>query len=285
MEAQSGYVTTNDGVRLYYESTGAGKPLVLLGGLRMSIPWWQKQVPELSKQFRVIALDMRSYGRSDKPASGNRIARHAKDLYDVIEGLGLEDVTPVGWSSGASTILSYLDLFGGHKLRGVVLVDQTPKILSDEEWKLGLGNGIFTRDLIDGWGAPLREDDAAWVRNSFIPVLFAPDYVEKVSAAEKQWMEAAILQTPPQAAIELVSDHMSQDWRSMLPTIKVPTLVITGKKSVIFPYQSSVYIAEQVPGARLVICEESGHAPFYEEPETFNAAVAEFVSTAHETMG
>jgi pimeloyl-ACP methyl ester carboxylesterase len=56
-----------------------------------------------------------------------------------------------------------------------------------------------------------------------------------------------------------------------------PALVLSGRHSRIFPWQSSAYLAERRPDARLVMFEESGHCPFYEEPEKFNAAVAAFV--------
>ena len=86
----------------------------------MSLVWWRRNFPVLAEQFHVIAADTRGCGRSDKPAWGHRTARYAKDVYDIIEQLGLHDVTLVGWSIGARTCYSYLELFGKHRLRGVV---------------------------------------------------------------------------------------------------------------------------------------------------------------------
>ncbi|NJO07759.1 MAG: alpha/beta hydrolase, partial [Chloroflexaceae bacterium] len=57
MSDGSAMVAVNDGVRLHYETHGSGRPLVLIGGWRMSTPWWRKQVSVLGQQFQVIALD------------------------------------------------------------------------------------------------------------------------------------------------------------------------------------------------------------------------------------
>jgi non-heme chloroperoxidase len=263
-------ILTSDGVRLHYVEAGTGKTLLLIGGWTMSIPWWQKQIPELSKRYRVIAVDMRGYGESEKPSYGHRIARHAKDIYDIIEGLDLTDVALLGWSMGASTIFSYLDLFGPHKLSGAILVDQTPKILVDAEWQYGLGE--MTAETLMPFIRTIRADYPAFAR-SFIPTMFT----NPPTAAEQAWMLAEMLKMPVASATAVLFDHCNQDWRDRLPTINLPVLVMTGRQSRVFPYQSSVFISEQIPGARLVIFEHSGHCPFYEEAEKFNAAVADFL--------
>ena len=128
MEKRSGFVEANDGVRLYYEDTGSGKPVFLIHGGGLSLGWWRKQVPALSQRFRVIAADTRGNGRSDKTPWGHRTARYAMDVRQIIETLDLHDATLVGWSIGARTVLSYLELFRNYRLKGVVLVDEVPSI-------------------------------------------------------------------------------------------------------------------------------------------------------------
>jgi non-heme chloroperoxidase len=94
--------------------------------------------------------------------------------------------------------------------------------------------------------------------------------------ADAAWMLAEVLQTPADTASELERDDFHQDWRDVLPRIAVPTLVVTGAHSKIFPAESIGYLAEHIPGARLEIFPESGHAPFLEEPERFNEALRVF---------
>lgn len=277
MSDGSAMVAVNDGVRLHYETHGSGRPLVLIGGWRMSTPWWRKQVSVLGQQFQVIALDMRGYGESDKSAHGNRVARHAKDVYDVLDQLDLDKVTLVGWSMGASTMMAYAELFGAHRIKSFVMVDQTPRILSDADWQLGLGTGVFPREQLDGFLAGILKDDTAFLRG-FLPSMFTPTNAANLTQDELAWMLEAVQQMPTAHAVAVLDDHISQDWRPVLPTIKVPTLVITGRLSTVFPYQSSLYVAEQIPDARVVVFEESAHLPFYEEPERFNSEVAAFAA-------
>ena len=122
----TGFVRANDGVRLYYEEMGQGRPILLIHGGGLSLAWWRKQVPVLATQFRVVAADTRGNGRSDKPAWGHRTARYAMDVREIIEALDLNKVTLVGWSIGARTVLSYLELFRSYRLQGAVLVDEVP---------------------------------------------------------------------------------------------------------------------------------------------------------------
>ncbi|MYK97357.1 MAG: alpha/beta hydrolase, partial [Gemmatimonadetes bacterium] len=96
MEKRSGFVEANDGVRLYYEDSGSGKPVFLIHGGGLSLGWWRKQVPALSQRFRVIAADTRGNGRSDKTPWGHRTARYAMDVRQIIETLDLDEVTLVG---------------------------------------------------------------------------------------------------------------------------------------------------------------------------------------------
>ena len=128
MENSSGYVEANDGVHLYYEVYGHGRPIILIHGGGLSMVWWNKQLQSLSKDYRVFALDTRGNGKSGKTPWGHRTARYAMDIRQVLESLELFDVTLVGWSIGARTVLSYIELFRDYRLRGVVLVDECPNV-------------------------------------------------------------------------------------------------------------------------------------------------------------
>ncbi len=263
-------IKTNDGVTLYYEESGRGRPILLIGGWMMSTLWWRKQIPVLSEQYRVIAVDMRGVGESEKPMKGHRIARYARDVYDVIETLVLEEVTLVGWSLGAAIVMSYLDIFGPHRLKGVVFVDQTPKIQVDADWMLGISG--MTADGVVQFAGGIQADPQAFVQ-TFISNMF----VREPEVVEVEWMKSSMLRTPTKIATRILIDLGNLDMRDILPTITIPVLVTTGRQSKFFSYESSVYISEQVPIARLVIFEHSGHCPFYEEPEKFNATLIEFV--------
>lgn len=258
MQKTTGFVKANDGVRLYYEDTGQGKTIILIHGGGLSMAWWHKQIPVLSQKFRVIAPDTRGNGRSDKTPWGHRTARYAMDVYELIGTLNLHDVTLVGWSIGARTVLSYLELFRSHRLSGVVLVDEVPS--------------IEVHDPLPENTESEPEDEMERLRfgyrQMFVNTEVPDDELDRL-------INDARHNTPDQG-VTLGPDYNAQDWRPMLPSIDLPVMIITGRQSGAYP--GCVYMAEHIPDARLVTFENSGHAPFYEEPDKFNMAVTDFVS-------
>lgn len=131
------YIGTSDRIKLYYEDERQGQPILLIHGWLISSQSWRRQKPVLSKARRLISLDMRSHGKSDPPNFGHRISRGAKDLYDLLDALNLEEVTAVGWSMGATHLMSYYDLFGAHRLNQMLFVDRTPKMFNQDGWSYG----------------------------------------------------------------------------------------------------------------------------------------------------
>ena len=102
--AATGSVTTNDGVTLRYEEAGSGKPLVCIPGWSQTAAQFKHQLSGLSDRYRVMAVDMRGHGESDKPDNGYTIQRLAKDVQDLLIARNLTDVTLMGHSMGSSVI-------------------------------------------------------------------------------------------------------------------------------------------------------------------------------------
>jgi 3-oxoadipate enol-lactonase len=91
----------HEGCSLHYQEYGQGEPLVLLHGLGSSSQDWELQVPALSRHYRVILMDIRGHGRSDKPNDGYQIATFSEDLLALLEHLQTGPVHFVGLSMGA----------------------------------------------------------------------------------------------------------------------------------------------------------------------------------------
>ncbi len=264
MEKRTGFVEANDGVRLYYEDMGRGKPVVLIHGGGLSLGWWRWQIPALSQRFRVIAADTRGNGRSDKTPWGHRTARYAMDVREIIETLDLHEVTLVGWSIGARTVLSYVELFRGYRLKGVVLVDEVPSI-----------EVHGPPDPPETEAEPPPEDEVERRRRELRKMFVSLDVPD---AELNVLLEESRKNTPAQGDT-LGPDYQAQDWRPMLPTIDLPVLITTGAKSGAYPGCKFMY--DHIPGARMEVFEGSGHALFYEEPDRFNAVVTGFVDGLH----
>ena len=91
---------TNDNVEIYYEVSGEGKPLFMLPGWTCTTKFWKHNVEELSKHFKVICMDMRGHGESEKVMHSHRISRYAMDVKNLLDYLDAEDVTAQAQESG-----------------------------------------------------------------------------------------------------------------------------------------------------------------------------------------
>ncbi|MCU0869567.1 MAG: alpha/beta hydrolase, partial [Burkholderiales bacterium] len=129
-----GFVQLATGVRIHYIEQGSGQPLVLVPGWSQTAAMFEDQLAGLSDRYRVIAVDMRGHGDSDKPADGYRVARLALDLRKVIVTLGLTDIALGGHSMGCSVVWSYWDQFGGDRVSKLVLIDQAPTVVTVPGW-------------------------------------------------------------------------------------------------------------------------------------------------------
>ncbi|MCU0492559.1 MAG: alpha/beta hydrolase [Chloroflexaceae bacterium] len=274
----SKYVSTSDGVRLHYLEAGSGKPLVLVPGWSQTAEQFRFQLEGLADRYRVIALDMRGHGESDKPDWGYKITRLSKDLHDVVTALDLHDVTVLGHSMGCSVIWGYLELFGNARLSKLVLVDQSPLLTSNPAWspeELEGSGAIFTPAAVVDTCNALASPEGEAVTRGFIGGMLTGACSEE----QKEWIIQRNLRMPRAHAATLLYNHCGQDWRDTISRITLPTLIVGGRVSLI-PWKSQVWMQGHIPGSRLEIFEEAEggqHFMFIEGAAKFNRLVAEFV--------
>jgi non-heme chloroperoxidase len=267
------YVETPDGAPLYYEERGEGETIVLVHGWTCdSTFWWRKNVDALAEDHHVVTYDLRGHGLSGKIGDGHSLARYAEDLAFLAESLDLRNATLVGWSMGVPIVLTHLERFGDERVRAIGLVDQTPKFYSEDGWKFAL-MGEFSEEGLAGLvgGLEANRPEAA---KPIIQAFFADP------RSEERLVEiyARTTLTPTSVATAMLNDMVPRDFREFLPTIRVPTLLLYGEHSVVFPGPLGEWMHERIPDSELVTFSESGHSPHWEEPEKFNAAVADFVT-------
>lgn len=145
------YFTLKDGQRLYYEDKGNGPDtLIMMHGWTSSHDVYEKPMELLQNQARCIIYDHRGHSGSKEANKGTpSMETLADDLQEIIQGLSLSKITLLGWSMGAGVVLNYVRLYGCDALKQIILCDMTPKQLNDEEWKLGLYQGRYTREDMD----------------------------------------------------------------------------------------------------------------------------------------
>ncbi|MFM2007407.1 MAG: hypothetical protein RLZZ09_3062 [Pseudomonadota bacterium] len=278
---RSGQIKTNDGVNLHYLEAGSGPPLVLVPGWSQTAAMFRAQLDGLSSNCRVIALDMRGHGQSEKPEHGYRIARLAKDLHEALVALNLREVNLAGHSMGCAVIWSYWDQFGDDRLRRLILIDQPATPLIWPNWtdtdRAHAGSRLDATALMD-FIAGLTGPEGIQISKDYITRSFFTSAVLPVTV---EWVINENLQFPRHFAARLLVDLYVQDWRDVLPRITLPTLVVGGEASLFNP-QSQRWNADQIPGARLEMfsAEDGGsHFMWLENPERFNALIRDFISS------
>jgi non-heme chloroperoxidase len=277
-DMKEGFFTTSDGVRLHYIEAGSGDVLLMVPGWSQTAAQFKHQLSGLSDRYRVIALDMRGHGDSDKPTHGYRIHRLSADVHEFILANNLKGVTLAGHSMGCSVIWGYWELFGRDKVNKLILIDQMPMITGNPQWaeaeKIDAG-AILDKDSLYSVTNSLSGPDGVKTTEGFIGGMFNKSYPQD----ELQWVIAQNLKMPRPYAARLLYDHATNDWRDVIPLIDIPTLVVGGKASLV-GWKSQVWIGKQIPGARTEIfeTEEGGnHFMFMENPEKFNRIVKEFM--------
>ncbi len=270
---------TSDGARLSYLEAGSGQPFVMIPGWSQTAQQWHAQIERFKDTHRVIALDMRGHGESEKVEHGYRIARLAKDLREVIVALDLHDAVLMGHSMGSSIIWGYYDLWGADRIAGIVHCDQSPFLsdnifLTDEE--KAQGGAIFTNEATFDTVAALAGPDGEATTRGFIASMFTPD----VDAEILDEVVRLNLAFPRRPSGHLIVNHVYNDWRDVIRRIDVPYLAIGGEASIV-PVAGIEWAASVVPGAELEIVEADqggSHFMFMQNPGRLNERVAAFLS-------
>lgn len=271
MSAQQ--VITGDGVKLAYERHGVKGPVVVfIHGWSGSRHYFDCNAEAVGRTCQVYRYDARFHGDSDKPEWGHRVARLAADLHDFLQTLNLQEVTVVGTSMGASTIWSYIELFGEDRIARAVFVDQAPLQNLAEDWNLG-STGCYDAVSLARLQTTLKYD--------FRAVALGNNDACLSQSIPQKTTEHLILETlkaDASALGKLMADHTQADWRSVLPRISIPCLNLVGSKTMCFNAQGVAYVGEKVPRCEQVYFD-AGHWLYIEMPDKFNELIQRFAAS------
>ena len=262
LSAKSAFVTTSDGARLHYVEAGTGTPILFVPGLTMAAEIWDAQIRYFAKDHRVVAMDPRSQGESEKVTEGHFPERRARDIKEVIDALRLSPVVLVGWSMGGPEALSYVAHFGSNALRALVLVDS---FIGDEPAAARPAGHFRTTMMIQ---ANRVEWTRNWVRGMFAKPKSA-DYLQKLTDAS--------LKTPTNTMVLLILNTYvadGDDRRPILSKLNRPVLYV-GRAAM---RSQAENVKKVVPAARIELLENVGHALFVDEPDQFNNLLDDFIT-------
>ncbi|OZC65583.1 alpha/beta hydrolase [Rhodococcus sp. 06-470-2] len=264
-------VITDDAVTLNYLDEGRGQSVVLIAGFcAPATTWLLQQKTLVANGYRVLALDRRGHGASEAPTHVATMERHGRDVANFLSAVGLDEAVLIGGSMGASTIWSYVSQFGTERVRAIVSVDQTPRMVNSAGWANGFygltednRTTFFDNGIPDtGHGRPQWKSVPSLLRLVLalraMPKLGSPD-------------------TPPMRA--LLADHAAQDWRATIAGIDKPYLMVAARDSQFWPAAHAFESVDLNPLGRSVVLESCGHAANMDRPSEFNAAMLEFLDS------
>ena len=258
------------GCRLHVVETGNrhGQPILFIHGFSQSALSWSAQLgSELGRHFRLVAMELRGHGASDKPSGGYEDSKlWADDVAAIIRELSLDQPILCGWSYGPLVMLDYVRYYGEARIGGLHFVDGISKLGS------AAALSVLTPELLALVPGLFSTDAQTSVRalDSLLHLLF----VRQPSAAELYTMLGYNATVPPFVRQALFSRTIDND--DLLPTIRKPMLITHGAADAVVKLEVVEQHHRLVPQAEIQIMPNVGHAPFREDPSSFNRRLGAF---------
>jgi pimeloyl-ACP methyl ester carboxylesterase len=274
------HFTADDGAKIHLQVSGHGTPLVMLHGWTSSHREWLPFTPVLSESNRVFSWDARGHGgHAQSGKSAPTAERMARDLANLIEHYKLDKITAVGHSMGALTLWQYIRDFGLDHLEKVCFIDQSPKLLTDQNWSHGI-YGDFDENKASEMMHWLNEDFAEAVLKLTAFGLNSRAK-EKYLADAPGWARSrnSLRTQNPGPLIDCWASLTAADYRDVLSTITVPAMLVYGGGSNFYGLATANYVAKQIPSAILHIFEGTDHSPHQWQRERFIRALQDFIAS------
>lgn len=246
------------------------QPLVLAHGFGCDQHMWRHVAPHFEDAFRVVTFDHVGAGGSDlsayDPVRHGSLQGYADDLLTILRELDLHDVVLVGHSVSA-TIGVLATVAEPERFDKLVLVAPSPRYIDDDGYTGGF-SAADVAELLDS----LDSNYLGWSSVMAPTIMGNPDRPEL--GAE---LTESFCRTDPDIARRFARVTFLSDNRADLSRVTVPTLVLQCTDDVIAPVSVGEYVADRIPGARLVLLDATGHCPNLSAPEATTAAIAAFV--------
>ena len=270
------YLKTPDGVRLAWAALGRGPTLVKAANwlshltYDLESPIWRHWIDFLSQHYRLIRYDERGSGMSDWEVADLSQARWGEDLEAVIEASDPgEQFVLLGMSQGAVAAITYA-VRHPERVSRLILYGGYSKGWAQRPESEGYRRYRAIVDLVQlGWGKD----------NPVFRQLFAAQFVPGASPEQFAWFnELCRRTTTPEIATRLLTARGDLNVRSLLPLVRVPTLVLHARYDEIVPFEAGKQLAAEIPNAEFVSLDSRNHILLADEPAwaIFTDAVLEF---------
>ena len=268
-----------DGHTIAYAEMGSGdKTIIFIHGLGSYAPAWSRNINELSRHFRCIAIDLPGYGKSSKEPHSGLMSYYAHVISELINELNLQKVYLAGHSMGGqisiTTTLLYPDM-----VEGIILV--APAGFE----RFTAGQKQWFRDVMTPKGVKLTTAEA--IQNNLATNFYrVPKEAEFMITDRLRMRKAADFDGYCYAVAQSVKGMVDEPVIDYLSDIKVPTLILFGENDNLIPNrylnpgkteEIARYGASKIENSKLVMVPQCGHFLMFEKPEIFNSEVIEFL--------
>ncbi len=220
---------------------------------------------------RLILFDKRGTGLSDRVPIDQlpTLEQRMDDVRAVLEAVGSERAAIIGISEGGPLSALFAATYP-ERTGALVMIGTYAKRVRDEDYPWAPTweeRGEFLREMRDHWGGPVGIEERA------------PSKAND-PAFREWWAEYLRMGASPGAAVALTKMNAEVDVRHVLPTVRVPTLVIHNRGDLCLKVEEGRYVASRIPGARFVELPGRDHLPFFEDQETVLNEIEEFLTGA-----
>ncbi|OUC59102.1 alpha/beta fold hydrolase [Acinetobacter seifertii] len=273
-----GYVTTKDGVEIFYKDWGPRDAQVLFfhHGWPLSSDDWDTQLLFFLKEgFRVVAHDRRGHGRSSQVWDGHDMDHYADDVAEVVKHLNIKNAIHIGHSTGGGEVAHYIARHGQENVKKAVLVSAVPPLMvKTENNPEGLPKEVF-EDLQN----QVLTNRAQFFRDLPSGPFYGfnrPDAKPSEGIIANWWRQG--MTGSAKAHYDGIVAFSQTDFTEDLKKITIPVLVLHGDDDQIVPYKTSgVKSAELLQNSQLKIYSGFSHGMLTVNHEVINADLLAFI--------
>ncbi|MCR3954941.1 MAG: alpha/beta hydrolase [Gudongella sp.] len=267
---EGSYLNIKGGTKLYYRISGIGHPLVCIHGFGADSSAYRLTEKILSRKFMVVTMDLRGHGRTTTKDDNISFESMANDIEALLGYLELSEVSLLGWSMGGAVAMEYISIYGQERLRDLILVETSPKVVNDGDWKEGLFNGEYTIEM--------ARADLSQIKNDFMG--FATGFMKRMAPHMDSENQEILIKTMQDNNPDIMAcvweNIISSDFRKTVGDIEVPCLVINGEESTFYSVESGQQLSETLKKGRHITIR-GGHLAPIENPVEFNRAIERFL--------
>jgi pimeloyl-ACP methyl ester carboxylesterase len=270
--ARQEYIEVEPNVRLHVTDAGEGRPIVLIPGWPLSDEMYEYQYNDLiNKNFRVIGITLRGFGKSDKPYGAYNYDVHALDIKKILDKLAIKDAVLAGFSMGGAIGIRFAALDNDDQVSKLVLIGAAAPIWTQrKDFPYNLPKSAVD-DLIK-----LNYQDRPKLLSDFAKIFSATE--TSLNEGIGNWLNGICLSASSHATAKCLVALRDTDLRNDLRKITIPTVIMHGKKDKICSFDLAKQLKIGILDSHIVAFENSGHSLFLEETPKFNAELIKFAA-------